>query len=380
MLAAVLTLLIMESDMSQFPLRASTPSQLWDDAAWQMRHSYTSAAQLEGFLALSDDERDALALVGEKLAFRVTPHFMSLIDPNDPMDPLRLQVIPRMGEMFFAPEEYRDPCGEDADMKIPGLVHRYPDRVLLLCTDRCATYCRYCTRSRLVSSCAEKSMKTDFEAAYAYIREHTEIRDVLLSGGDPLLLSDERLRDILSKLHAIPHVEFLRIGTRVPLVLPQRVTPALCEMLREFAPLFISLHCNHAKELSPDGKRAIAMLADHGLPLGSQTVLLRGVNDSIETQRELYHALLRCRVRPYYLYQCDLVHGSRHFRTAVSEGLAIMEALQGHTSGYALPQFVIDAPNGGGKIPIHTQTIIAEESGILRLRNFRGEDFFYPND
>lgn len=380
MLAAVLVLLIMESNMSQFSLRTSTPSHLWDDAAWQMRHSYTSASQLDGILDLSDDERDALALVGDKLAFRVTPHFMSLIKPSDPMDPLRLQVIPRMGELCFSPEEYRDPCGEDADMKVPGLVHRYPDRVLLLCTNRCATYCRYCTRSRLVSASAEKSMMTDFEAAYAYIQNHPEIRDVLLSGGDPLLLSDERLRDILSKLQAIPHVEFLRIGTRVPLVLPQRVTPSLCAMLREFAPLFISLHCNHARELSPEARQAIALMADHGLPLGSQSVLLRGVNDSIDTQRELYHALLRCRVRPYYLYQCDLVHGSRHFRTPLREGLAIMDGLQGHTTGYALPQFVVDAPGGGGKIPLHSQTILAEEDGMLHLRNFRGDEYLYPSN
>ncbi len=349
----------------------------WNNPLWQLRHSFCSAEQLGRVLRLSDEERAALALAGRRLAVRVTPYFLSLIDPEDASDPLRLQVIPRRGELWRAPEELSDPCGEEKDMVVPGLVHRYPDRVLLLCTDRCASYCRYCTRSRLVSGRGYERLHTDFEAAFAYLREHREVCDVLLSGGDPLLLPDERLDAILGELRRVPHIELLRVGTRVPIMLPQRVTPALAEMLRRHAPLFVSVHCNHARELTLEAERALGLLADYGLPLGSQSVLLRGVNDSVEVQRRLCHRLLQCRVRPYYLYQCDLAPGTRHFRTGIAEGLGIVSRLRGFTSGYAVPQYVVDAPGGGGKVPLNPPSLLGFEAGSARLLNYEGREYDY---
>ena len=246
-----------------------------------------------------------------------------------------------------------DPCGEDSHMPVPGLVHRYPDRVLFLVTDRCASYCRYCTRSRVVSGVGEQELHTDFEEAFRYLEEHTEVRDVLLSGGDALLFSDDKLEKILSRLRAIPHIEFLRIGTRVPIFLPQRITPELCAMLQKYHPLWMSVHVNHPRELTIEVKEALERLANHGIPLGNQSVLLKGVNDDLETMKTLVHKLLMCRVRPYYIYQCDLINGSAHLRTSVAKGIEIIEGLRGHTTGYAVPQFVIDAPGGGGKVPIN---------------------------
>ncbi len=350
----------------------------WNDANWQLRHSFTQAAQLEGYLQLSADESAALQSCGEKLSLRITPHFLSLIDPADPSDPLRLQVIPREAELRHEEGELLDPCGEDADMKAPGLVHRYPDRALLLCSDRCATYCRYCTRSRMVSGGSKCRMPLNMDAAIDYIKAHPELRDILLSGGDPLLLSNEKLREILSRLREIPHIEFLRIGTRVPIMLPQRITDELCAMLREFAPLFISVHCNHARELCSAAEEALGRLVDHGIPLGSQSVLLRGVNDDAATQRALYHRLLCCRVRPYYLYHCDPVSGSSHFRTSIKEGLDIIDSLRGHTTGYAVPDYVMDAPGGGGKVPLTRESVLRINGGIA-VRNYRGDIYHYPS-
>lgn len=359
-------------------LRQGATKQEWNDAAWQLRHSFRTARQLDTVLHLTAEEKAALEHAGQRLAVRVTPHFLSLIDPDNPDDPLRLQVIPRPGELARYPEELEDPCGEEQDMKAPGLVHRYPDRVLLLCTDRCAAYCRYCTRSRLVSGAGDERLHTDFEAAYAYLREHREVRDVLLSGGDPLLLPDKRLDEILAALQSIPHIEMLRIGTRVPIMLPQRITPQLCSMLRRHAPLFVSIHCNHPRELCDEAQAALGLLADHGLPLGCQSVLLRGVNDTAETQMKLSHRLLQCRVRPYYLYQCDLAPGTRHFRTSIRAGLDIISRLRGFTSGYAIPQYVVDAPGGGGKVPLNPPYITSLESDLATLRNFRGISYSYP--
>ena len=350
----------------------------WADAAWQLRHSFCTVEQLERVLQLTEAERHALALAGSRLAVRITPHFLSLIDPSDPTDPLRLQVIPRPEELCTHPEELEDPCGEGKDEKAPGLVHRYPDRVLLLCTDRCATYCRYCTRSRLVSGARGEKLRPDFNAALDYLRRHKEVRDVLLSGGDPLLLSNEQLESMLSALRGIPHIELLRVGSRVPVMLPQRITPDLCRVLRRHAPLFLSLHCNHPRELSPATEQALNLLADHGIPLGNQSVLLRGVNDHPDVQMSLVHRLLRCRVRPYYLYQCDPVPGSRHFRTRIEEGLEIISRLRGHTSGYAVPQYVVDAPGGGGKVPLNPDYLLHLTPTEARLRNFRGDTYSYP--
>ena len=261
---------------------------------------------------------------------------------------------------------------------MPGLVHRYPDRVLFLVTDRCAAYCRYCTRSRVVSGAGEQHLHTEFDAAINYIREHTEVRDVLLSGGDPLLFSDERLEHVLSQLRAIKHVEFLRIGTRIPIFLPQRITPELCAMLRKYHPLWMSIHTNHPKEATHEVREACGRLADAGIPLGNQSVLLRGVNDDAAVMKKLVHKLLMMRVRPYYIYQCDPVKGTHHLRTTVGKGIEIIEALRGHTTGYAVPQYVIDAPGGGGKVPIGPEYVLAHDKQRVIIRNYEGKVFEYP--
>jgi lysine 2,3-aminomutase len=351
----------------------------WNDHKWQLRNRVDSLVDLESRLNLSDVERAGVLLAGHKLAMSITPHFFNLIDRDDPNCPIRRQVIPRIEEAWNAPEELADPCGEDTHMPVPGLVHRYPDRVLFLVTDRCASYCRYCTRSRVVSGVGEQHLETQWEMAFRYLEKHTEVRDVLLSGGDPLLFSDDRLDKILTRLRAIPHIQFIRIGSRIPIFLPQRITPELCTMLKKHHPLFISIHTNHPRELTTEVRDALGRLADVGIPLGNQSVLLRGVNDSVEIQKALVHKLLMCRVRPYYLYQCDLINGSSHLRTSVAEGVSVIEGLRGHTTGYAVPQFVIDGPGGGGKIPINPNYLIDTAPGRVTLRNFEGNVFEYPD-
>jgi lysine 2,3-aminomutase len=350
----------------------------WCDWRWQLRNRIGDLESLQSRIALTPAERAGVVLARGKLAFSVTPHFFNLIDGNDPECPIRRQVIPLEEEGLTAPWEMADPCGEDGHMPAPGLVHRYPDRVLFLVTDRCASYCRYCTRSRVVSGVGEQELHTDFEEAYRYLESHTEVRDVLLSGGDALLLSDSRLESILTRLKSIPHLQFLRIGSRVPIFLPQRITPALCEMLRKFHPLWMSVHVNHPRELTSEVREALERLADAGIPLGNQSVLLAGVNDSLPVMRELVQKLLLCRVRPYYLYQCDLIKGSAHLRSTVAQGIKIIEGLRGHTSGYAVPQFVIDAPGGGGKIPVSPGYVLYHDEEKVVLRNFEGRVFEYP--
>jgi lysine 2,3-aminomutase len=336
-------------------------------------------AELERRLELTDAERAGVLLATQsRLALSITPYFFSLIDKEDPMCPIRRQVIPTIHEALDDPLELDDPCGEDKDMPVPGLVHRYPDRVLMLLTDRCASYCRHCTRSRGVSGVGPDHLSLDFEAALDYIRRTPQVRDVLLSGGDPLLLPEAKLDRILTEIQAIPHVEFVRIGSRSPIFLPQRITPELCAMLKKHAPLFISVHTNHPKELTAQSRHALGMLADAGIPLGNQSVLLRGINDSVDIQMELVHKLLMCRVRPYYLYQCDLIRGSSHFRTSVKTGVDIIQQMRGYTSGYAIPQFVIDGPGGGGKIPINPDYILSSDGEAYTLRNYRGDHFRYP--
>ncbi len=350
----------------------------WHDPKWQLKNRINSLADLEQHLDLTDEERAGVLLAGRKLAMSITPHFFSLIDRDDPDCPIRRQVIPRLEEGWTAPEEMADPCGEDSHMPVPGLVHRYPDRVLFLVTDRCASYCRYCTRSRVVSGVGEQQLEIQWEAAFQYLEKTPQVRDVLLSGGDPLLLSDGKLEKILSRLRSIPHIQFVRIGSRIPIFLPQRITPALCDMLRKYHPLFISIHSNHPKELTTEVRDALGRLADAGVPMGNQSVLLRGVNDSPAVQQALVHKLLMCRVRPYYLYQCDLISGSSHLRTSVAEGLEIIENLRGHTTGYAIPQFVIDGPGGGGKIPLNPDYVLTRDDDKTVLRNYEGETFEYP--
>jgi lysine 2,3-aminomutase len=352
--------------------------ELWNDWKWQLKNRVTTLAPLEQHLTLSDEERAGVLLSGDKLALAITPHFFNLIEPNNPDCPIRRQVIPRIEETWASPYDMADPCGEDSHMPVPGLVHRYPDRVLFLVTDRCASYCRYCTRSRVVSGVGEQELHTEFEATFRYLEEHTEVRDVLLSGGDALLFSDGKLEKILSRLRAIKHIEFLRIGTRVPIFLPQRITPELCQMLQKYHPLWMSIHVNHPRELTTEVRAGLEMLANHGIPLGNQSVLLAGVNDDLETMKNLVHKLLICRVRPYYLYQCDLINGSSHLRASVAKGIEIIEGLRGHTTGYAVPQFVIDAPGGGGKVPVNPGYILYHDSEKIVIRNYEGKIFEYP--
>ncbi|MDZ7617510.1 MAG: KamA family radical SAM protein [Patescibacteria group bacterium] len=351
----------------------------WNDWRWQVAHRIRTRAELEQILVLSPDEQEAIERGGAMLPFGVTPYYMSLVSRNDPLEPLRRSVIPSSLELVRAPGEADDPLGEDAHTPVPGLVHRYPDRVLLLAMDFCSTYCRYCTRSRVVGHGDMPPREERLEKALEYIRCTPSIRDVLVSGGDPLVMSDDQLEWILARLRAIPHVEFVRLGTKTPAVLPQRITPQLCRMLRKYHPLWLSLHFTHPAECTPETVAACNRLADAGIPLGSQTVLLRDVNDNVPTMRELMHRLLLMRVRPYYLYQCDPISGSSHFRTPVSKGLEIIAGLRGHTSGYAVPTFVIDAPGGGGKIPLQPESVVGHEGDFLLLRNYEGKVFRYPD-
>ncbi len=354
----------------------------WNDWHWQLKNRVSTVEHLEKYLpTLTREERAGAILAGEsKLAVGITPHFFGLIDPSDELCPIRHQVVPRLEETSKAPWEMSDPCGEDSHSPVPGLVHRYPDRVLLLVTDRCASYCRYCTRSRLVSNASGYDFHPEFDRQIAYIAAHPEIRDVLLSGGDPLLFNDDKIRYFLGRLRAIPHVEFLRIGTRVPIFLPQRITPGLCATLREFHPLFVSVHTNHPRELTTEVRDALGRLADAGIPLGNQSVLLKHVNDDPEVMTALVQKLLMCRVKPYYLYQCDLIAGSSHLRASVKTGLKIIEALRGHTTGYAVPQYVIDAPGGGGKVPVNPEYVLATQNDRVVIRNFEGRVFEYPDE
>jgi lysine 2,3-aminomutase len=350
----------------------------WNDWRWQLRHRVTKLEQLQEILQLIPEEIEGIKQSKGRLALAVTPYFVSIMDSNNPNCPIRRQAIPRIEECHLSKNDMVDPCGEDKDSPVSGLVHRYPDRVLLLVTDQCATYCRYCTRRRLVGSNERPITQGNFEEVLKYLKTHKKVRDVLLSGGDPLLLENERLEEILSRLRMIPHIELLRIGTRAPVTLPQRITVGLVRMLKKYHPLMISIHFTHPKEITDAVRRACNELADGGIPLGSQTVLLKGINDKPYVMKKLVHELLKIRVRPYYIYQCDLAMGTEHFRTSVATGIQIIEKLRGHTTGYAIPTYVIDAPGGGGKIPLEPDYVISKEKGKLVLRNYQGEVFEYP--
>ena len=351
----------------------------WNDWHWQLKNRVSSLAELQAQIPeLTSSEIEGARLADTKLAMAITPHFFNLIDANDPDCPIRRQMLPQIQETETAPWEMGDPCGEDSHSPVPGLVHRYPDRVVFLVTDRCAAYCRYCTRSRLVSNALGYDFRPNFKEQIDYIRRTPAVRDVLLSGGDALLLSDSKLRQLLTELRSIPHVEFIRIGSRIPIFLPQRITPELCAMLKEFHPLFISVHANHPRELTTEVRDGLARLADVGIPLGNQSVLLKGVNDDPIVMKALVQKLLMCRVRPLYIYQCDLINGSAHLRTSVRRGLEIMEQLRGHTTGYAVPQYVIDAPGGGGKVPVAPNYVLSHNADRVVIRNFEGKVFEYP--
>jgi lysine 2,3-aminomutase len=352
----------------------------WNNWHWQLRNRIRDLAGLERVFSLVEHEREAVRRLGGHLPVGITPYYASLINRHDARDPLRRTMIPVLDEFAHARGEAEDPLSEDADSPVEGVVHRYPDRVLFLITSFCAVYCRYCTRSRLVGQTGEYHFNTEqFERGAQYIERHPEIRDVLLSGGDPLTIGDEKLEWMLARLRSIPHVEFLRIGTKIPAVLPQRITPALTRMLRRFHPLWISVHFMHPAEITPESQQACERLADAGIPLGSQTVLMKHVNDEVETMRRLVHGMLKMRVRPYYLYQCDPIPGSSHFRTPVEKGLEIIRGLRGHTTGYAVPMFVIDAPGGGGKVPLLPEAIIGREGEDVLIRNYEGQVYRYPD-
>lgn len=351
----------------------------WNDWKWQLRNRIKDRGIAEKVMRLTGDERHTIAELGDRLPMGITPYYASIIDPNDDFDPIRKTMVPVGQEFETSPGELADPLSEDDDMPVPGLVHRYPDRVLFLVTSFCAVYCRYCTRSRLVGKTGEYHFNTaQFERALDYLRATPSVRDVLISGGDPLTMHDGRLDWLLGKLREIPHIDFVRIGTKVPVVLPQRITPEFCAMLRKHQP-WMSVHVMHPSEITPEVAQACGRLADAGVPLGSQTVLTAGVNDNPETMKRLMHGLLKIRVRPYYIYQCDPIPGSKHFRVPVEKGLEIIEALRGHTTGYAVPTFVIDGPGGGGKIPLMPNYVVGRDGDEIVLRNYEGKTFRYPD-
>jgi lysine 2,3-aminomutase len=349
----------------------------WYDWKWQLRNRITSLDVIRELIPLTRREEEGIKRATGRLAMAITPYFFSLIDRADPKCPIRKQAIPRLEEFSVAPCEMVDPCGEDSHSPVPGLVHRYPDRALLIVTDSCAMYCRYCTRKRMVGE-EHPPMPVDrLDDALKYIRSKKSIRDVLISGGDPLMMKSEVLENYIARLRAIPHVDIIRIGTRVPVTLPMRVTDELVSMLKKYHPLYISIHFSHPREITPEVAKACALLADAGVPLGSQTVLLKGVNDRPATMKRLMQELLKIRVRPYYLYQCDMAMGTSHFRTPVSLGMNIIEELRGHTTGYAVPTFVVDAPGGGGKIPVAPNYLLSQTKGKVVLRNYENKIFTY---
>jgi lysine 2,3-aminomutase len=350
----------------------------WNDWRWQLRHRINTPQQLKAVIEMTPEEEAGVRATCQRLRMSITPYFASLMDAKDPGCPIRRQVVPTVDELAVHPEELRDPLSEEADSPVPGVVHRYPDRVLLLITDQCASYCRHCTRRRRVGVKDERMHAEDIDRAVRYVSEHPEVRDVLISGGDPLILSESVLEALLKRLRAIPHLEIIRLGTRVPVFLPQRITPQLVDMLSKYHPLWINIHFNHPKEVTPETAEACARLANAGIPLGSQTVLLRGINDCSHIMKELMQALLRIRVRPYYIYQCDLSEGIAHFRTSISKGVEVIEHLRGHTTGLAVPTFVVDAPGGAGKIPIMPQYLISMSDRAAVLRNYAGALSAYP--
>lgn len=344
----------------------------WNDWTWQVRNRIEKLDDLKKYIELSPEEEEGVKRTLETLRMSITPYYFSLIDMNSDRCPIRKQAIPAVQEVHQSDADLLDPLHEDEDSPVPGLTHRYPDRVLLLITDMCSMYCRHCTRRRFAGAHDDSMPMDRIDKAIEYIARTPQIRDVLLSGGDALLVSDKFLENIIKKLRAIPHVEVIRIGSRTPVVLPQRITPELCDMLKKYHPIWLNTHFNHPQEVTPEAKRACELLANAGVPLGNQSVLLRGINDNVAVMKRLVHDLVKMRVRPYYIYQCDLSMGLEHFRTPVSKGIEIIEGLRGHTSGYAVPTFVVDAPGGGGKTPVMPQYVISQAPGRVVLRNFEG--------
>lgn len=344
----------------------------WNDWKWQIKNRIETLDELKKYIPLTVDEEEGVRQCLGRLRMAITPYYLSLIDVNDPCDPIRKQAIPTIDELEISAADLEDPLHEDTDSPVPGLTHRYPDRVLILTTDQCSMYCRHCTRRRFAGQNDCEVSTNKIEKCIEYVKNHPEVRDVLLSGGDVLCLSDEKLEYIIAKLREIEHVEIIRLGSRTPVVMPQRITQNLCNMLKKYHPIWLNTHFNHPKEMTPEAKRACTMLADAGIPLGNQSVLLAGINDCTFIMKKLVHELVKARVRPYYIYQCDLSMGLEHFRTPVSKGIEIIEGLRGHTSGYAVPTFVVDAPGGGGKIPVMPTYLISQSPEKVILRNFEG--------
>ena len=353
------------------PIYAEVPDEKWNDWRWQLSHRLNNIEEIGKVITLSDSERKALN-TSDLFRVDITPYFISLIRPDDPHDPVRQQIIPTAAEMVPFTSMMEDSLAEDRHSPVPGLVHRYPDRVLMLVTTQCASYCRYCTRSRIVGDPSATFSRNEFEMQIEYIKNTPQVRDVLLSGGDPLVLAPKILEEILARLREIPHIEIIRIGSRVPVFLPMRVTQDLCDMLEKFHPLWLNIHVNHPNEITQELADATHRLSKAGIPLGNQSVLLAGVNDCVHIQRKLVQDLVRIRVRPYYLYQADLVEGGGHFRTSVAKGIEIMEGLRGHTSGYAVPQFIVDGPGGGGKIPLMPNYLLSYSDHKVVVRNYEG--------
>ena len=365
-----------EKVFSYFGLTPEDPS--WADWKWQFRHRITDAETLSHILSLSDTQKRDIEASLASFRMAITPYFAALLDPLDPACPLRMQAVPDRRETRIQPWETKDPLSEDKDSPVPFVVHRYPDRALFLVTRCCAMYCRHCVRKRLVGEEETRISAAQKEAAIGYIAATPQIRDVLISGGDPLTMDDGELEDIIARLRAIRHVEIIRLGTRVPAVLPMRITPALLGMLKKYHPIWINLHFNHPLELTDPARKACADMADAGIPLGNQSVLLRGINDDAATMKELLLKLVQARVRPYYMYQCDLYEGSEHFRTRVETGVEIIRALTGQISGFAIPRFVVDAPNGGGKVPLGPDYVLSIDEKEVRMKNYLGRAYVYP--
>jgi len=342
----------------------------WNNWRWQFKNRINTLEDLKQYIPLTKEEDDPKIL--KELRMAITPYYLSLIDPHDPYDPIRKQAIPTIHELHISSSDLVDPLHEDVDSPVLGLTHRYPDRILFLVTENCSMYCRHCTRKRFAGHHDKAPPQDQIDKCIEYIQETPAVRDVLLSGGDALLISDKKLEDILVRLKEIPHVEIVRLGSRTPVVMPQRITPELCEMIKKYHPIWFNTHFNHSNEITEDSKRACEMLADAGIPLGNQSVLLKGVNDCIHVMKKLVQDLVKIRVRPYYIYQCDLSVGLEHFRTRVAQGIEIIEGLRGHTSGLCVPTFVVDAPGGGGKIPVMPDYTISQGNRRVVLRNFEG--------
>ena len=357
-------------EYKHIPLFKDVKQEDWDNWKWQLRNAIRDIPTLEKVVELSDQKKENLSKTLAKFKMAITPYYAALMDKKDKSCPVRMLAVPALNELFVAPSDLDDPLHEDVDSPVPGLTHRYPDRALLLVTHECSMYCRHCTRRRIVGDVDENMAKGHLEKAFEYIRNTSEIRDVIISGGDPLILSDQKIDYILSELRKIEHVEIIRIGSRMPVVLPQRITEEFCEIIKKHHPVYINTHFNHPKEITEDAKIACEKLANAGVNLGNQSVLLKGVNDCPNIMKKLSHELLKIRVRPYYIYQCDLSEGISHFRTKVSKGIEIIENLRGHTSGLAVPTFVVDAPGGGGKIPVMPNYLISQNKKKVVLRNY----------